>query len=311
MIQQMLAIWSLVPLPFLNPALTSGSSRLTYHWTAHVPLNRSCTIEPFTYHWSKLGLEDFEHHFDSMWDEYNCVVVWVFFGIAFLWGWNENRPFPVLWPLLSFPNLLAYWVQHFDSIIFEDLKQLTGIPSLPLALFVVMLPKAHLTSHSSMSGSRWMITPLCLSESWRCFLYSSSVYFCHLFLISSASVRSIIFLSSIGPIFAWNVPLVSLSFLKKSLVYPILLFSSISVHWSLRMAVLYLLAILWNSAFKWEYLSFSPLPFISLIFSGICKASSGSHFPFCISFSWERSWSLPPVPCHEPLPIVLQALYHI
>ena len=47
-----------------------------------------------------------------MWDECNCAVVWTFFVIAFLWDWNENRPFPVLWPLLSFPNLLAYWVQH-------------------------------------------------------------------------------------------------------------------------------------------------------------------------------------------------------
>ena len=44
-----------------------------------------------------------------MWDECNCTVVWAFFGIAFLWDWNENLPFPVLWPLLSFPNLLAYW----------------------------------------------------------------------------------------------------------------------------------------------------------------------------------------------------------
>ena len=41
-----------------------------------------------------------------MWDECNCVVVWAFFGIAFLWDWDENWPFPVLWPLLSFPNLL-------------------------------------------------------------------------------------------------------------------------------------------------------------------------------------------------------------
>ena len=55
-------------------------------------------------------LENFEHYFASMWDEYNCMVVWTFFGIAFLWYWNENWPFPVLWPLLSFPNLLAYWV---------------------------------------------------------------------------------------------------------------------------------------------------------------------------------------------------------
>ena len=71
----------------------------------------------------------------------------------------------------------------------------TGIPSPPLALFVVMLPKAHLTSHSRMSGSRWVITPLWLSRSWRSFLFSSSVYSCHLFLISSASIRSIPFLS--------------------------------------------------------------------------------------------------------------------
>ena len=70
----------------------------------------------------KPGLENFEHYFTSVWDEYNCAVVWEFLGIAFLWDWNENWPFPVLWPLLSFPNLLAYWVQHFHSIILQDLK---------------------------------------------------------------------------------------------------------------------------------------------------------------------------------------------
>ena len=70
----------------------------------------------------KPGLEHFEHYFTSMWDECNCVVVWAFFGIAFLKDWNENGPFPVLWPLLSFPNLLAYLVQHFHSIIFHDFK---------------------------------------------------------------------------------------------------------------------------------------------------------------------------------------------
>ena len=58
----------------------------------------------------KPGLENFEHYFTSMWDECNCVVVWTFFGIVFLWDWNENWSFPVLWPLLSFPNLLACWV---------------------------------------------------------------------------------------------------------------------------------------------------------------------------------------------------------
>ena len=66
----------------------------------------------------KPGLEDFEHYFASMWDECNCVVVWAFLGFTFLWDWNEKWPFPVLWPLLSFPNLLAYWIQHFHSIIF-------------------------------------------------------------------------------------------------------------------------------------------------------------------------------------------------
>ena len=106
--QWMLAIWSLVPLPFLKPAWTSGSSRFTRKFTVHILL--------------KLGLENFEQFFAIVWDECNCVVVWAFFGIAFLRDWNENWPFPVLWSLLSFPNLLAYWVQHFHSIIFQDLK---------------------------------------------------------------------------------------------------------------------------------------------------------------------------------------------
>ena len=60
--------------------------------------------------------------FVLVWDECNCEVVWAFFGIAFLLDWNENGAFSVLWPLLNFPNLLAYWVQHFHSIIFQDLK---------------------------------------------------------------------------------------------------------------------------------------------------------------------------------------------
>ena len=116
------------------------------------------------------------------------------------------------------------------------------------------------------------------------FLYSSSVYSCHLFLISSASVKYIPFLSFIEPIFAWNVSLVSLIFLKRSLVFPILLFSSISLHWSLRKAFLSLLAILWNFAFKWVYLSFSPLLFASLLFTAICKANWDSHFAFFYFF---------------------------
>ena len=83
----------------------------------------SFKIWKFTVHvLLKPCLENFEHYFTSVWDECNCAVVWAFFGIAFLRDWNENWPFPALWPLLSLPNLLAYWVQHFHSIIFQDLK---------------------------------------------------------------------------------------------------------------------------------------------------------------------------------------------
>ena len=85
-----------------------------------------------------------------------------------------------------------------------------GIPSPPLDLFTVMLPKVYLASHSRMSGFRWVITPSWLSGSWR-YLLRSSLYSCHLFLISSASDRSLSFLSFIMPILAWNVPLISLS----------------------------------------------------------------------------------------------------
>ena len=107
------------------------------------------------------------------------------------------------------------WCSTFTASSFRIWNSLTRIPSPPLALFIVMLPKAYLTSHSRMSGSRWVNTASWLSGSWRSFLYSSSVYSCYLFLISSASVRSRPFLSFIVPIFAWNVPLVSLIFLEE------------------------------------------------------------------------------------------------
>ena len=52
----------------------------------------------------------------SRWDECNCAIVWAFFGIAFLWDWNENWPFPVLWPLLSWPLMLYYSHLYENSI---------------------------------------------------------------------------------------------------------------------------------------------------------------------------------------------------
>ena len=96
MMQQMLAIWSLVPRPFLNPACTSGNSQFKYCWSLAGRILRITLLAC----------------------EMNTVV-------PFFWDWDENSPFPVLWSLLSFPNLLAYWVQHFHSIIFLDLKKLS------------------------------------------------------------------------------------------------------------------------------------------------------------------------------------------
>ena len=166
-----------------------------------------------------------------------------------------------------------------------------------------MLPKAHLTSHSRMSGSRWVITPSWLSGS---FLCSSSVYSRQLFLIAYASVRFTQFLCFVVPILVWNVPLEFLIFLKRSLVFSNLSFSSISLHWSLRKAFLSLLTILWNSAFKWVYLSFSPLPFSSLLFIAVCKAFSDNHLAVLHFFF--LGMVLITASCHEPPSIVLQAL---
>ena len=125
----------------------------------------------------------------------------------------------------------------FTTSSFRIWNSSTGIPSPPLALFEVMLRPTWLCNSECLALGEWSHHRDYLD--WEdLFLYSSSVYFCHLFLISSASVRSLQFLSFIVPIFAWKVPLVSLIFLKRSLVFPILLFSSISLHWSLRKAFL-------------------------------------------------------------------------
>ena len=61
----------------------------------------------------KLALENFEHYFASVWDECICAVVWTFFGIVFLWDWNENWPFPILWPLLSFIECNTFTASSF------------------------------------------------------------------------------------------------------------------------------------------------------------------------------------------------------
>ena len=65
--------------------LISGSSAFSKSslniWKLSVPI----IVKP--------SLKDFEHYPASMWNKHNCVIVWTFFGIAFLWDWNENWPF--------------------------------------------------------------------------------------------------------------------------------------------------------------------------------------------------------------------------
>jgi len=128
-------------------------------------------------------------------------------------------------------------------------------------------------------------------------------------IVQETGIKTIPFLSFIELIFAWNVPLISLTYLKRSLVFPILLFSSISLHWSLKKAFLSLLAILWNSAFN-AYIFPFLLCFSLLFFSQLfVRPPQTAVLLFCISFLWEWSWSLSPVQCHEPQSIVNQALY--
>ena len=96
---------------FNDPAdvgsLVSGSSAFS---------KTSLNIWEFVVHiLLKPGLENFEHYFTSVWVECNCAVVWAFFGIVFLWDWNENWPFLVLWPLLRVPNLLPLYFIHLSA----------------------------------------------------------------------------------------------------------------------------------------------------------------------------------------------------
>ena len=151
----------------------------------------------------KPSLKDFKHYLASVWNECNCVVVWEFFGIAFLWDWNENLPSESCDHCWVFQICWHIECSTFIASSFRIWNISTGIPSSTLALFVVMLLRS---TWLHILGCLALITPLWLSGLWRSLLYSSSVCSCHLFLISSASVRSIPFLSFIVPMFAWNFP---------------------------------------------------------------------------------------------------------
>ena len=162
-----------------------------------------------------------------------------------------------------------------------------------------------------MSDSRWVITPSWLSGSCRSFLYSSYLYSCHFFLISSASVRSTPLLSFIVPIFAWNVPLVSLIFLKRSLVCPICcfpLFLCTDHRGRLSYLSMLFFGILHSNRYIFPFLLCLSLLFSSQLF---VRPPQTAISLFCISFSWGWSWFLSPIQCHKPPSIVHQALYQI
>ena len=97
MIHQMLAIWSLVPMPFQNSAWTSGSWQFTYCWSLA---------------WRILSITLLAREMNGILWEFEHSLALPFFGIGMKTDLFQ------LCPLLSFPDLLAYWVQHFHSNIF-------------------------------------------------------------------------------------------------------------------------------------------------------------------------------------------------
>ena len=155
-IQRMLAIWSLVLLPFLNPTWTSGSSSFTYCWSLA---------------WRILSINLLACEVSAIVRYFELSLALPFFGNGMKTGLFQSCGhcwvFQTCWHIEC---------SAFTASSFRIWNSSTGIPSPLLALLVVMLPKAYLTSHSRMSGSRWVITPSWLSRSWRSFLYSSSVY---------------------------------------------------------------------------------------------------------------------------------------
>ena len=137
-IQQMLAIWSLVPLPFLKPAWTSGSSWFMYCGSLA---------------WRILSITLLACEMSTIvcWFEHSLALP--FFGIGMKTDLFQSCGhcwvFQICWHIEC---------SSFTASSFRIWNSSAGIPSRPLALFVVMLSKAHLTSHSKMSGSRLMIT---------------------------------------------------------------------------------------------------------------------------------------------------------
>ena len=156
----------------------------------------------------------------------------------------------------------------FTTSSFRIWNGSTGIPSPPLALFVVMLPKAHLTSHSRMSGSGWVFTPSWLSGSLISFFYSSSLYSCHLFLIFSAFLSG---LYHFCPLLCPSLPE----------MFPLyLLFSWRNLYLSHSIVFLYFFALITEEAFFFFFL-ISPCYSLELYI----QMGISFFFSFVFSFS--------------------------
>ena len=149
MIQLMLAAWSLNPLPFLIPACTSRSFWSLYCWSLALRI-LSTTL---------LACE-----MSTIVQQFECSLALPFLGIGrktdLFQSCGHCRVFPICWHIEC---------SIFTASSFRTWNSSAGIPSPPLALLVVMLLKAHFTSHSRTSGSRWVTTPSWLSRSLTCF----------------------------------------------------------------------------------------------------------------------------------------------
>ena len=114
----------------------------------------------------KPGLENFEDNFANIWDKCNCAVqlniLWycLFFGIRMKPDLSQSCGH--CW---AFQTCWHIKCSTFTASSFRIWNSSSGIPSPSLALFIVMLPKAHLPLQSRMSGSRWVIISSWLSVS--------------------------------------------------------------------------------------------------------------------------------------------------
>ena len=122
------------------------------------------------------------------------------------------------------------------------------------------------------------------------------------FLISSASVRSMPFLFFYCALL-WMKRSLGISNVPEEVSSPshsiVFLYFFVLIT---EETFLSLFTILWKSAFRCIYLSFSPLPLASLLFSAIWKASVDNHFEFWHFFYLGMVWSQPPVQCYGLCP---------